>query len=413
MFLCCTLFSQQISKTVWKEDLLILQKKLSTKDYLFNHISKNDFEVEIKKLQSDLSKNKQDNIWRLNELLCKFKIHNLYSNIENKTAFPFKIKSFKDGFYLTEIPKEYSYLLNCKLIEINGFTLNQLTQKLKKVFYLPHQNSIKKKFEKWINNKPLLRYLGILKEDLTLTFKTETNQKHRIQLKFITDFNEDELAHIKINKPFFSERKKDSWFWMYGINFGQQVFFKYQICSSNEHIKSWKDSLKITNRQYAKQYHLPIHKTYDAPKFYPFLTKMINRFDKKRYKKLIIDLRNNSKGSFQNSVKLIEKVAQLKRINKKKSLFILVNKNTDGAAIATILSFKNKTNAQIVGETVFGTKDDSNKQSFIDLPNSKFRVYFPLNIQKEVSIIPDISVEPTLTNYKNGIDELLQKVLDL
>lgn len=414
LFFCFTSYCQQLTKIQWENDLNVLQKELLQKEYLFHQISKTDFKTQINNLKTTITNLDNEQVaWNINKLLSNFKTLNLTILKETTNVYPFNVKSFKNGFYLTKINKENNYLLNHKLVKINGYSIQEIETKLKSVFYLPHSNLVNNSIEKWINSKSLLSYLNIQKTaTLTLTFTTKNNKTESIDLPYIQDLDQDLLAKTIPKKTLFNQRKNNTWFWKYGINFGKQVFLKYSVCLSKEHIVKMKDSLNMSSLMYAKAYKIHLQNVYDAPEFNPFVKTIIEKFNKRRYKKLIIDLRNTKKGSFLSSKPLIKAVSKLNRINKNGRLFILTNKNTSNVAIAVILAFQKQTKVKLIGETVFGTKEDSNKISYFTLPNSKLEINYPLNFQKEVLIKPNITIEPTLNQYINGVDGLLQKALD-
>ncbi len=414
LLLFVSIFSQEVSTLEWKKDLETLKNRLLEKDYLFYRFSKNEFQLEIEELKNRVSVLNLDEIqWNIHKILSHFKLFDLHLENVNSIRFPLELKVFQDNYYVTSIYKENSYLLGYKLIKIGDFNINEIVNKMKTVFYLPHKNQIEKTLVKYLNNKSLLRYLNIYKKDtLKFTFKSQDNTIETINLPVFKDLDKETLAVIKPRNKLFYQRKNWVWFWKYGINFGKQVFLKYQVCSSKEHINKTLDSLNISEKEYAKAYKLPLQKVYDAKELQPFLETVVEKFEKKRYKKLIIDLRDNTKGAFLSATELIYRVKKIKRINKKGKLFILTNTNINAAAIKIILEFQEKTNALIVGETIFGTKEDSNKNSFFTLPNSNFKINYPTILKQEIKIKPNIKVEPTFKQYKNGIDALLQKVLD-
>ncbi|MCF6350172.1 MAG: hypothetical protein L3J23_03955 [Flavobacteriaceae bacterium] len=414
LFFYGTIYTQQITKTQWKKDLDILQTELLEKEYIFHTFSKKALKIQIDQLKTKiLYLNYTEIQWELNKLLTRFKTLNLGVSVINNKSFPFEVKEFNNKYYLTKINEENHYLLGKELIKINEFNFKLISTKMKTVFYLPHSNLVTKNLEKNIHNKSLLNYLDIIKKDtIKLTFNTYNTDLEIINLPFITDLDRDLLVEITPNKTAFNQQKNYVWFWKYGINFGKQMFFKYQVSSSKEHIQKMKDSLQMSSLDYARTYKIPLQEVYDAPTFNPFIEEIIEKLKNPRYKKLIIDLRNHTKGSFLNAKELIKKIAQVKRINKSSRLFILTNKITNQAAIATILGFKEQTKAKIVGETVFGTKEDSDKNNSFTLPNSNLVINYPIHFQEEILITPNILVEPTFNQYLKGIDGLLQKVLD-
>lgn len=95
-------------------------------------------------------------------------------------------------------------------------------------------------------------------------------------------------------------------------------------------------------------------------------------------------MRFNSGGSSLQGTELIKKLSELKNINQKKKLFVIIGKNTFSSAIINILDFKKYTNAIIVGEITSGKPNHFGEVKNFLLPNSRLQVNYSTKYFKEV-----------------------------
>lgn len=398
-------FSQNTTIVDWKTDLDILQNRLLQKDYLFNHITKEEFQKQINQLKKGLLlQNNAENYWKLAKIITLFKDCNLHIYQNDYKFFPFEIQHFKNGYYITKIHPEYETALANKLIAINDISISDLVKQIKKITDFPIHN---------ISNKSLLEFIKISKTDtLSLTLVTKNKSKTIIKLPFEANFEKEEMMVITPKKTPFYKEKSDRWFWMYGINFGQQVFFKYNVGLSKEYFTKMKQSLGWNALDCAKKYDMRLQSVYDAPKFRNFTEKLVQKFNNKRYKKLFIDLRGNKKGNLLALQNFIDKVANIKRINKRNAIFLLIDKTVHSSGIKVIRAFQKQTKAIVIGEKITGTINDTDKISSFYLPHSRLKVSYPLQKLEKITITPKILVEKTIEHYINGIDPVLQKVME-
>ena len=382
----------------WKIDLDTLENILLEKDYLFINISKKEFSYKLGLLNKNKT-NKELNFWELSNLLKSFKIPDLkLKNIEFK-RFPFKIKQFKDKYHIISIHHDYNFILGYKLTKINNVKIDKILDKTK---YIDDINSVS-----------FLKYYNFTKKDtLKLSLLSDKDEKIKINLP-LSEFNDEELIRIIPKKEPFYLQKSDYWFWKYGINFGQQVYFKYNVGLSKEFLQQQKDSFKISELTLSRQYKLPLQSIYDAPEFDELTEEVFLKFKNRRYKKLFIDFRNNKTGNVKAFNNFIKNIKDNKRINKKNRLYVFVDKSASSSVIETILELKKRVRITIIGEEIKGLSCSSDEIDSFYLPNSEFKIYYPKKYFKNITLEPDVKVFTSFENYKNGVDPILQKALSL
>lgn len=101
----------------------------------------------------------------------------------------------------------------------------------------------------------------------------------------------------------------------------------------------------------------------------------------------------------------------------KGKIVIIVNEETQSQAEYTTMAFQTAPNVSVIGSTTAGA--DGNVSTII-LPGnlqtyiSGIGVYYPDGTETQrVGIVPDIEVKPTIEGIRNGIDEPLQKAIEI
>jgi hypothetical protein len=380
-------------------DKIFLKENLLKRDYLFHTLGKERFN----KLFDDAFNEIPVNNWDVENLLANFKELNL-KIIKDKNDSEIKIKSINDKLYLTSIDKEYNFLLGQKILALNEIPIKKIKAILKEKFYLPHKSIRNKYIEKNLFNPSLIAFLHLNKSDSILIKTANFKAYVPLQSEIISD--------IEIEKNLFKDLNNNKWFWSYGINYGQQVYLKFNKFLSAEHFFKLKESLKWRNLNYAKNFHTPIQNTYKPLKYMDLINKIHLKFSKRRYKKLIIDLRDNNIGSSYFQDVIIKHINSIKKLHAKNKVYLIVNKNTDFASIHFIQQMKKYFKLTLVGETIYGTDENSNNFDIIELPVSKIKIKIPLNHQKEIEIKPDFTVYQTIKQTTKGIDASLNKCLE-
>lgn len=134
--------------------------------------------------------------------------------------------------------------------------------------------------------------------------------------------------------------------------------------------------------------------------------------------KLVIDLRNNVGGDYNEGLEnLIKPLQGLKAINRKGHLFVLIGPNTFSAAMSNAAQFRSMTNAILVGQPIGERPNSYQEPRQFTLPNSHLVVrystrYYKFSDGPQNVIAPDHEITPTWQDYKNGRDGALEWALE-
>ncbi|HEV8067254.1 MAG TPA: hypothetical protein VGP76_05940 [Planctomycetaceae bacterium] len=139
--------------------------------------------------------------------------------------------------------------------------------------------------------------------------------------------------------------------------------------------------------------------------------------EKERPDKLVVDLRQNGGGDyFVGLAHMVGRIRNLKEINRRGHLFVLIGPFTFSAAMSNTAHFRQKTAATLVGLPI-GEKPNSYQEARrISLPNSHLTLSYSVRLYKFVEtgenvIRPDREIETTWADFKAGRDPVLEWVL--
>jgi hypothetical protein len=133
--------------------------------------------------------------------------------------------------------------------------------------------------------------------------------------------------------------------------------------------------------------------------------------------KLVIDLRQNSGGDYNQGLKyVIDPIRGLSKINQRGHLYVLIGANTFSAGMSNAAQFRQRTAAILVGEPIGERPNSYQEARELRLPNSQLLVRFSTQYYKfaekgENLIRPDRDVVTTWEEYKAGRDPVLEWVM--
>lgn len=321
--------------------------------------------------------------------------------IEKSENLPFQVYWFNEGIYVTATTKNNAMLLGAKLLTINGFPINQVIDSLSTLITVDNEVIVKYTCSEMIRLTQVLNYFGFVNIGQTqLEIELNGGLLSKYDLKSEPFLQKNIISyHNDLN---FSLKGTQSYFWDRYIEEEKIYYIKYNSCISKE----------FENRR-LKHLNGECQIDENAPSFTEFQEKILKTIKQKKVEKLIFDMRINSGGSGSEVRRFIKELSKNEAINKKDRLFVVVGRKTFSAAINLIADFKRSTNATIIGEKTAGMPNHYGCVNRIQLPNSKLNAYYSTKyIKREKfdykTIIPDVIIEESFTDYKNGIDSVYE-----
>ncbi len=385
-FVNISIKNENISKEQWREDIKYLQENLPKKHV---NLYFNETEEEFNSLLGELDSNasslaaKEIQVQLIKIVASIGDSHTNITNFKSNKLLPLKFYWFKDGIYIISCDSEYKDLLGFKLLEINNIPIEDYINGLSVL--IPHENKslIKARFSDYMEDSKVLEHFGSVKNDTVslVLLDNEGNEVTKdIKIKESTNIKyinlEDELS----NKPLYLQDQNKGF---------------------------WSTYLKEENLIYCKLNTCPVY----------FDKKELNNIEKiareSNVKTIVVDLRNNSGGTYYDDNGLYNMISQLKTSKLVENVDVIIGRETFSSGILYALEFKDKLNAKLYGEPTGGKPSHYGDIQKIVLPNSKLNIsystkYFNSNINED-TLNPDCEVELSIQDYVSGSDPVLQK----
>jgi hypothetical protein len=138
----------------------------------------------------------------------------------------------------------------------------------------------------------------------------------------------------------------------------------------------------------------------------------------KHPEKLVIDMRLNGGGDYTVGLRdLVHPIRDLRALNRKGHLFVLIGPSTFSAAMSNSAHFRDQTNAMLVGETIGERPNSYQERRDMTLPNSHWTVnystkFYTFTKSGENLIRPDKEIKTSWDDYVEGRDPVLDWVLN-
>ena len=404
-------YSQEIETENWITDLNFLKSELPKKHKnLFFKITKIEFENGIEKIIKQLDKdNDIETSIKLTQLIAK--IGDSHTNLsishitKKRKIIPLDFMWFKEGLFISGTTKDNYEILDKKLLAINGFKTKTIIDSLRTLFVDENIALINNNSSRLLDSNVLLKHFGFSKPydsiyNLELAdIKGEITQYKLKEVENDINFSK-EKTFIKVNaeKPFYRNGSRKNFKEEYFAN--EKVYFiQYNKCISRETIEKFGDK----------------ETAYKQPSFKEFEEKVLKTIENSEIDKLIFDMRFNGGGSSYLAESLIDKISANKKINKKGKLYVVVGNDTFSSAIFNTIYFKEKTQAIIIGEETSGKPNHFGYTKSFRLPYSEIKVtysseFWKLTKDNDVTIVPDIKIENSYNDFKNGIDPVFEYI---
>ncbi|WP_125152011.1 S41 family peptidase [Clostridium rectalis] len=381
-------------KEMWIKDIEYLGKQLPKKHKnLFFNLSEESFNEKIENLKNKIENLKDEEI--------KTEIYKIVASVGDGHTFvyekfnklyPLSLYSFKEGIYTESTIEEYKQIIGCKLIKINDLDIESIKDKISKVISHENEAQIKNELPQFIIAPDILYGLKIIdnKEKTKFTFLNSQNKIINIEVKPIK-INENSRKlfinpYKEGNIPMYLE-KGDKNYWYKYLKDENTLYFKYNSCMEMED-----KSFKVFSKE------------------------LIEALDKHNPEKFIIDLRDNGGGNSSILDKFIDEIKNHK-INKENKLFVIVGRRTFSSAILNSIDLRNKTEAIFVGEPTGGKPNHYGEVKSFKLPNMGMEIsystkYFKSSKEDTPSFMPDRLIEPSINDFINSKDSVLQYILN-
>jgi hypothetical protein len=297
---------------------------------------------------------------------------------------PFSLYWFSDGIYISHARISSEELLGHEIISINKFPIQQIVDSLKTLIVIDNKSTVKNIIPRMIGFVPHLEYFGFSTSD-SISVVTKDLNGQQVETIF-------EKRKLKKEKVIRYEPDSMSYCWSNRDQFFTQTYFKEDSIVYIQYNRCWSRELEkiLGSRKRAKSF----------PSFGKFQKEIFKQIENNAMSKIVFDLRFNVGGSSLQGTRMIKKLSNYKDINRKDKLFVVTGIHTFSSGIINVMDFKENTNATFIGEVTSGR------------PNHYGEIKY-LTVRPNDAFYPDIEIETSFLDYKNGIDPVYEYIRDL
>lgn len=377
------------------EDITYFKQELPKRHKnLFSIITKEEFNDLTDQLidKIDRLSNKQVFV-ELNKIAASVGDAHTTINIWDGYNYPLQFWIFDGNVYVVNADTSLEKMMFSQILKIDGVDIDIVIEQLKTL--ISHEN------ESWVLSmlpgylqSPVYMYgLGIVQNENEAVFTVQKDGE-------VEDFTVSTLEY-GISANFVNKNTEDNLIGIYDKYYDYEYLpdykalcFEYNVCADM-----------------------------DSQRFADFNKEMFDTIEKNDVEKIIIDLRNNSGGNSEILNPFTKRLKSYIAGNANVKVYILVGRNTFSSGMFAIYRVKESAPKAIsVGESTGGALDCYGEVKTINLPNSQIPISYStkyFEFSKNFSykndgvgtFLPDISVQPTIEDYKSGTDVVLEYVL--
>jgi hypothetical protein len=381
-----------IEPELWAEDILQYEKGLRELHIdLFNAISEDEFTSALNELVSTLSeKSDSEVILELMALTRRIDDGHTAIRANSNDRFPLELYYIDGTWKVVGVHEDHADMLGSSLVSIGGHPVNEVAEAIR-----PFLQNVENAYSEEIRlsesmvNAELLLVLNLISEEGAGTF-VYSNQNSETSVRLIASQNGggDDFFRYNTSEPVVRKVSE------LGTDF------------------LWFGLLGDENAIYIRFSSYPTFEEMEA-----FGKELLAYIDSNHSSKLVIDFRSNGGGDFFVGLTLAYYLNLADSIDWKSGVFLLTDKYTFSAAVSNSAQFRQILNATIIGEPTGGNPVGYQDMGTFELQNSGLVVTYSKRIfrfqqQSTEGIQPDVLVEYDWDAYVNGVDNILQFVVD-
>lgn len=377
------------------EDLRFFQKELTLRHKnLFNKISKEEYNSQMYQLIEQVDKlNNQEVFVELNKIVASVGDAHTTINYWDGYLYPLQYGIFDGKVYIVNAGAGLEEMVDSQVLNIDGVAIDQVMEQLSTIISHENESWVLAMLPNYLQAPVFLNGLGIVANEMEAVFTVQNGGETKDYTVSALAYGE-EAGFVKSERENMLLGKFDTNYKYEYLPDNKVLHFKYNACADME-----------------------------DQSFADFNNDMMNMIDEKGAEKIIIDLRNNTGGDSEILNPFTERLGTYVVKHSDVKVYILVGRNTFSSGTIAIYRVKEIASGAVsVGEPTGGALDCYGDIRSFNLPNSQIPVYYSTKyfelsrgIQyKNVGVetfLPDVTIQPTMEDYKKGIDPVLDYVL--
>lgn len=386
-------------------DLDYLAKELSEKHYNFFTVkSKEDFLSGINAIKQESEHLNDFQIaLKAQQLIAKFGDSHTMLNFDPLLnagqKLPIYLLWTSDGLHVIHTTPENKKILGSRVLSINDIPIATIIDSLSTLYTIDNQAVTKLLIPQAIPSLQILEYFGFADaEGAKLGLHTPANQKETYWIK-PSEMNRTNRVTIRPDSLAFSTANQNQVFTDFYFSDEKIHYILYNKCLSKE------VALVYGNREMAD----------NLPSFKEFEEKVFTALTEEPVEKIVFDLRYNGGGSSAQGTAFAERLAKFLKENPTIKTYVVLGRATFSSAIINAMDFKRLTDAVFIGEETAGKPNHFGEVRGFQLPASQLQVrystnYFKYTDENTNTIIPDVAIEMSFSDFMKGIDPVYEWV---
>jgi hypothetical protein len=369
----------------WVNDLAYLQETLPrVHKNLYFRVSAEEFNRQLAELKKKVPQYTDEEIEiALSVILAGLGDTHTGSNIGGEFQYPLELHWFAEGIYIAGTAQEYQYLLDAKIIALNGIKSEEVANTLRPLLAGANDSWFKTQIVYYLPIPGVLKYFGLSNGDeIELEVELASGQVEKVQLEPMSYREYVPAERPERTVPLYRSRPNENYWYEY-LSESKILYFNYRSCR------------QMRNKP-----------------FEVFRRELWTLLKSHNIRKLVLDIRENRGGS---SIILDPLIKELKKssFNQEGKLYVIIGKDTFSSAILNAIRLKKETAAYFVGEATGGEPNHYGEVKQFQLPNSKKAIrystkYFRWFDQELNTLKPDKEIEESFAAYRGGTDPVLK-----
>jgi hypothetical protein len=380
----------------WREDLAYFALELPHRHKnLFFQMKREDFEGAVATLADSITQ-LQDHEVIVGLMQIIAGVGDAHTRLastqleERFRTYPIGLCWFSDGLYVTKTIPVYRRALGARLAKIHESKIEEVCTRIDGVISHENESQLKMLEPDFLVTAEVLHALGVIPNPENACFVFENSEGVQFSLVLNPTLGKETQTRSHVvdpdNLPLYRQ-KPDTWYWYTYLKDSRTLYLRYLSCQN-----------------------LP------GLSFRDFCRDVFAYVDTNSVDRFVIDLRGNRGGVSSIADPLVCGLKERPKLNRRGNLFVIVDRWTNSSAADNAVRFRDQTEAMVVGEPTGGKPNCyGNTMSFV-LPNSCLIVrysttYYHLSEKDTPSVMPDIDIRISSTDYFGGKDPMLDAVL--
>lgn len=387
-----------IDPSGWKQDLKYLKTELPKRhESLFHTLPRAEFESDLATLEQRLPAISDVEV-RFALLRLVAKVGDVHTGVamvaDDLHRFPLEFYAFSDGIFVLSSAPPYAAAVGTRLMAIDDTPVEQVERALAQLTGCENRPCQQDHVPRMLPFAEYLRSQQLIPDLTSARFTFQAPGKEPFSLQINAQPNSSQPGESVVQKIATNSVEQQLWL-------------------KNQSLPYWYEYVPASRLLYLAFNQCVDDKT--RP-FETFQRQLLAAADSQPVDRLVVDLRRNGGGSEAVLRPLIKQIARRPALNRKGVLFVIVGKGTYSSAAFNALSFKEWTEATLVGEATGQKPNSYGEMRTLTLPNSGLRVNYSTKFWRRAkgdpeSVMPDMPVEQTFTQFAQGIDAAMTKIL--